>query len=698
MARDLPLGNGNVLVNFDTQYNLRDIYFPYVGQENQAIDHLSHFGVWTAEDFFWIDHPELHKKAGYLNDSMVTNVDITHERLGLNMQIRDGVDVHENMFIRKVKVDNNWDHERTVKLYFHLDLHLYGNGVGDTVFYDPDLRSLVFYKGHRYLSLSCFTPDNKAVFPSSYAIGQKELHGLEGTWRDAEDGKLGKNPIAQGSVDGTIELELKIPAKGSTEGWFWICFGKDIQQINRLEHEIRTATPQAMLQRTYDYWLRWLAHDRHELELLAPDIASFYKRSLLIIRTNMDNRGAIIAANDSDIMKFAKDTYSYMWPRDGALITHALDRSGYYALTRKFYEFCRRGLSKEGFLFHKYNPDGSVGSSWHPWINDRDEKQFPIQEDETALVLYALWHHHQLAGTLEQSREEYESMVVPAADFLVRYKDASGLPLPSYDLWEERYGVHTFTVASVYAGLISAGNFAEYFKEGQRALLYRDTAQKIKEAAEAQLYNKQEKRFIRALYWNDELKTYEPDMTLDASVYALFDFEMFAADDPRIEATMKAIRERLWVKTEVGGIARYTNDYYHQVTKDVGNVPGNPWFICTLWYAEWLIARADKVDDLKEAEGLIRWTMDHALPTGILAEQVHPFTGEPLSVSPLTWSHASFIKVVQEYLSKLKLLKYRSRKQKEDVSDKKVLQTVGASAQGASVPQGAVTRMEAAKR
>lgn len=52
MARDLPIGNGNVLVNFDAHYNLRDIYFPYVGQENQALDHLSHFGVWTAEDFF----------------------------------------------------------------------------------------------------------------------------------------------------------------------------------------------------------------------------------------------------------------------------------------------------------------------------------------------------------------------------------------------------------------------------------------------------------------------------------------------------------------------------------------------------------------------------------------------------------------------------------------------------------------------
>jgi len=33
----------------------------------------------------------------------------------------------------------------------------------------------------------------------------------------------------------------------------------------------------------------------------------------------------------------------------------------------------------------------------------------------------------------------------------------------------------------------------------------------------------------------------------------------------------------------------------------------------------------------------------HASPAGLLPEQVHPFTGVPLSVSPLTWSHAAFV-------------------------------------------------------
>jgi GH15 family glucan-1,4-alpha-glucosidase len=96
-------------------------------------------------------------------------------------------------------------------------------------------------------------------------------------------------------------------------------------------------------------------------------------------------------------------------------------------------------------------------------------------------------------------------------------------------------------------------------------------------------------------------------------------------------------------------VARYENDHYQQQSDQV---PGNPWFICTLWLAEWLIAKACTEDDVAEALPLLEWVAQRALPSGVLAEQVHPFTGAPLSVSPLTWSHATFVATVVEYLDK----------------------------------------------
>jgi hypothetical protein len=92
---------------------------------------------------------------------------------------------------------------------------------------------------------------------------------------------------------------------------------------------------------------------------------------------------------------------------------------------------------------------------------------------------------------------------------------------------------------------------------------------------------------------------------------------------------------------EVGGLARYEDDYYHQVSNDVENVPSNRWFTCTLWLAQWSIAKAQTFEGLKPALELLDWVAARDLQSGVMAEQVRPDTNEPLSVGPLTWSHAT---------------------------------------------------------
>ena len=82
------------------------------------------------------------------------------------------------------------------------------------------------------------------------------------------------------------------------------------------------------------------------------------------------------------------------------------------------------------------------------------------------------------------------------------------------------------------------------------------------------------------------------------------------------------------------------------------DIPGNPWFISTLWLAEYYIARAESLHELREAIPYLEWCTKNALPSGVLAEQVHPVNGSPLSVSPLTWSHSSFVWTVQLYTDK----------------------------------------------
>ena len=66
------------------------------------------------------------------------------------------------------------------------------------------------------------------------------------------------------------------------------------------------------------YFQRWVDKEETDFADLSPSIVDLYKRSLLVVRTQIDEGGGILAANDSDIMQFARDTYSYVWPRDGA--------------------------------------------------------------------------------------------------------------------------------------------------------------------------------------------------------------------------------------------------------------------------------------------------------------------------------------------------------------------------------------------
>jgi GH15 family glucan-1,4-alpha-glucosidase len=173
-------------------------------------------------------------------------------------------------------------------------------------------------------------------------------------------------------------------------------------------------------------------------------------------------------------------------------------------------------------------------------------------------------------------------------------------------------------------------------------------AQEIRDAALTNLWDEDRGRFVRTVaVLPDGLIV--KDATVDISLAGIFLFGLLPADDPRVVSTMRAIEDRLTVKTPVGGVARYENDYYFQISQDVANVPGNPWFISTLWLAEWYIAIARTTADLEKPRALLDWCRTKALPSGVLAEQVHPYTGEPLSVSPLTWSHAAFVSAVQHY-------------------------------------------------
>jgi GH15 family glucan-1,4-alpha-glucosidase len=679
MPRALVLGNGNMLATFDEFLQMRDFYFPFVGEE----DHTT-YGKFHRLGFYidglglsWTNDGSWKISPGYMESSLVSSSKLVNERLGLEIVSEDFVDPTKNILMRSFKIRSTAKEQRTVKCFFHHDFYIYGDKQKDTAFYEPHTKSVIHYRQLRYFLIGGTTSDPTSCAPSqksgefhplsqdeehidhcgivSFSIGKSNYRGLEGTWRDAEDGELGRHPIEQGSVDSTVQIDCTVYPGRETLVHMWVCAGRRVREVHELQHLILENTPEQIKSAAKNYWKGW-AHSHEEPTVGLPQpVRDLYWRSLLTIRTQIDNHGGILAANDSDIMQFNRDTYTYVWPRDGAFVSMALTRAGQSEAVYRFLKFCERVQTKDGYLLHKYNPDGSAGSSWHPWYKN-GETVLPIQCDETALPLLALWKHFKRYQDFEFLHGMYQTFVRKAAEFLIEYREpGSGLPLPSYDLWEENRAVSTFTTAATCAGLRAAAQISMALGHYRHSSHFEEAADSMAAALLFHLYDEETKCFVKHIEREDG-KTTKRDTTPDASISTLWMFDILPADDPRMISTMERLSKALTVHTPIGGMARYTTDYYQSVTQPSAEVPGNPWIITTLWFAQWEIAMAKSLNDLQTPLKKLEWAQGRASASGILPEQCHPFTGAPLSVAPLTWSHAVYVDTILQYAEKHRTL------------------------------------------
>jgi len=675
MPRSLVLGNSRVLAMFDEHMLLRELYYPYVGMEDQTTyGHMHRIGMFVEGiGFSWLNDGTWQISPNYKQDTLVGDSTLRNERLGIEINLQDYVHPVHDVLLRHFHMRSLDGRKKKVRLFFHHDFHIYSDKQKDTAFYEPYTNSVIHYREKRYFLIggSSNNTDHchvgmrgdklSSILPSrgemnvcglsSFTVGKSEYRGLEGTWRDAEDGELSGNPIEQGSVDSTVGFDANVEETGTTEIVLWLCLGKSLEEVLALQQKVVEETPERLHRNCHNYWKSWVHKNKQDFGSLSPHLISLYKRSLLTIRTHIDAHGGVIAAADSDIMMFNRDTYTYVWPRDGAFVSIALDKAGYGEVTRSFFEFCARCVLPDGYMLHKYNPDGSPGSSWHPWFA-HGEPQLPIQEDETALVIHAIWKHFLNLRDFEFLQKIWEQFVKGAAEFLCDFREEStGLPMPSYDPWEEHRGIFTYTTATTIAGLHAAAQIANILGHYKHSERYEHIADEMRQALLFHLFDDKTKRFLKKIRRKDG-HTVERDATPDASIAVIWMLDVLSANDPRVISTMQQLEEHLRVQTPIGGYARYPMDYYQSQVPTTTDIPGNPWIITTLWMAQWHIERAMELEGLKPAREILDWVAAQATPSGILPEQLHPLTGQHLSVSPLTWSHSTYVETVLKFLEK----------------------------------------------
>lgn len=647
MTRPITLGNGEMHVGINVFGQVHDFYYPHIGQENHTIGAGTRhkIGVWVDGETSWTDSDDWTHSMRYPDTALIGHTVAKNDRLGITLEFDDAVDSVDNILMRNIHVVNYRGHAREVRLFMH-QAFVIGDTASytDTAQYLPDSQAIVHYRGRRVFVVSGSAEGGSF---DQYSIGIFGIEGREGTWRDAEDGELSCNTVEHGRVDSTLRFNVKLAPLSSARVHYWISAGTNLRQALAVHRQVQASGIDSRLLSTARWWKAWL----EPVIAASNSVDNAQQRkimidSAMIIKAHSDKHGAIMASLDSAVLNYGRDTYAYAWPRDGAYVVWPLIRLGYQKEPLAFFDFCRRGLHPNGYLSHKYRADGSLGSSWHPYVHDDGSSSPPIQEDETALVLFVFSQFYHMHPSSQLLDDYYEGLVVPMANFMSEYIDNSTqLPLPSYDLWEERWLTSTYTTATTYAALSAAADLADIRGDENSAVKWRAVAEDIHHAAQDKLYDQEAGYLIKGLVRTKD--GYNPDNNLDvSSVFGAFMFGLFTIDGAAIKSSISEITSRFDQPGRIG-LPRYENDSYRRANNDE---PSNLWHITTLWYAQYCI----ETNDTSTAENILSWVAQHSLKSSVLSEQVNPMSGEPIPVSPLVWSHAEYLTTMLDLMAKRK--------------------------------------------
>lgn len=353
-----------------------------------------------------------------------------------------------------------------------------------------------------------------------------------------------------------------------------------------------------------------------------PSVRRLCERSIDVLHALQDgNTGALIAAAEVDPHSRMSGGYGYSWPRDGAYLAAALGSFGYRERVEHYFEFLKDTQDVSGGWWQRYLATGHAGPSWGR-----------IQIDEPATVIGSAYLHFRRTRD-NLWLEKIWPTLEKGLEFLERFHQGDLLTgQPSHDLWEERMGIHAYSLAAVASAFLAGAYLAEELMNPEAQERYLRLGRKISAMIQ--------ERFTpeNGTIYRSKIRDYW-DPAVDASMLGLIrPFGILNKRSPAAQRIMESVRSRLW-HGAVGGIVRYEGDTYRG---------GNPWILTTLWMATVELA----VGNIAEARKAFQWSVSKATSLGMLAEQVHRESGAPFWVIPLGWSHAMFLLFVRDVIDR----------------------------------------------
>jgi GH15 family glucan-1,4-alpha-glucosidase len=257
MPKSFTLSNGNLHIGLDQYGQLYDLYFPYVGLENHVGGRLFHkVGVYVNGAFSWIDDGNWNIEITSPDDNMTGVIIARNEKIGIELRLEDTIYNEKDIYIRKIDITNFFNEEREVKLYINQQFEIYESHRGDTAYFDPINNVIIHYKGRRVFVINALKADAFGI--DDYSIGLFGIEGREGTYKDAEDGILSKNPIEHGFVDSTVGFTFKMQKQESQMMYYWIAAAKSLKEALEINNYVIEKEPYYLVETTQDYWNVWV--------------------------------------------------------------------------------------------------------------------------------------------------------------------------------------------------------------------------------------------------------------------------------------------------------------------------------------------------------------------------------------------------------------------------------------------------------
>ncbi|HLB04240.1 MAG TPA: glycoside hydrolase family 15 protein [Gaiellaceae bacterium] len=389
-------------------------------------------------------------------------------------------------------------------------------------------------------------------------------------------------------------------------------------------------TAERFLERTVDYWRRWVKATR-----VPRDYQREVIRSALVLKLHQyEDTGALLAATTTSLPEHPGSgrtwDYRYCWLRDAYFTLNAFERLGHSGEMELFLEYLRnRADERDGALQPAYRIDGGSdaperelehlsGYNGDGPVRVGNQAFEHVQNDvygEMVLAVSRLFLDTRFVGEIPP-----HTAVAIIQGLLDQIEGR--LEEPDAGLWEfrGRARLHSFSVLMHWAGAQRAVEVAEALQAGELAARAREIEQRAAE-------------LLATRCWNDDLGALtqvagEPQ--LDASLLLAVHLGFLPSDDPRATSHVDAIRDTLSLD---GGLLR------RYASPDDFGVPRAAFTVCSFWLVE-ALAILGRTDEARELfERLI--ALHNGL--GLFSEDVLPDTHVQSGNFPQTYTHVGLI-------------------------------------------------------